>query len=138
MSEISFKRVMSMDKITTALLISDDLDDHQAFTEAFQKLLPTMVVVAVLSQEMATNLLASKKLIPDFVFLDLTSPDSDAVKFLSKLKMVEDGKPISFAIYGNEEELLSNRITGIPSFDKEYEFPQLVKFFKDFIRQRHH
>jgi DNA-binding NtrC family response regulator len=129
---------MSMNKVSTALLISDDLDDHQAFTEAFQTLQPNMIVIAVLSQDKAMNLLASKKLIPDFVFLDLTSPDSDAVKFLSRVKTFEDGKPISVTVYGNDIDLLSNKMKGVSSFDKEYEFPQLVKFFQNLLKQETH
>ncbi|HEY0656531.1 MAG TPA: hypothetical protein VGD65_25535 [Chryseosolibacter sp.] len=119
-----------MNRVTTALLVSDDLDDHQTITEAFQKILPSMVVVAVLSQPKALELLASKKLVPDFVFLDLTSQDSDASSFLARLKTVEDGKPISFTIYGNEEDLMANPLKGIPSFEKDYEFPQLVEFLE--------
>lgn len=125
-----------MDKIITTLLVSDDLDDHQSFTEAFQKISPSMVVVAVLSQEKALSLLASKKLVPDLVFLDLTSPDSDATRFLSRLKSVEDGTPISFSIYGNDEDLMTNKLQGVPTFDKEYDFPQLVQFCQKILQQR--
>jgi response regulator RpfG family c-di-GMP phosphodiesterase len=125
-----------MDRIITTLLVSDDLDDHQSFTEAFQKISPSMVVIAVLSQEKALSLLASKKLVPDLVFLDLTSPDSDATRFLSKLKSVEDGTPISFSIYGNEEDLMANKLRGVPTFDKEYDFPQLVAFCQKILQQR--
>jgi DNA-binding NtrC family response regulator len=129
---------MSMNKISTALLISDDLDDHQAFTEAFQSLQPNLIVVAVLSQDKAMNLLASKKLIPDFVFLDLTSPDSDAIKFLSRIKSFEDGKPISVTLYGNDIDLISTGMRGVSSFEKEYDFPELVKFFENLLKQRSH
>lgn len=97
-----------------------------------------MVVIAVLSQSKAVELLASKKLIPDYVFLDLTSQDSDATSFLAKLKTVEDGKPISFTIYGNDEDLLVNRLKGIPSFDKDYEFPELVGFLETLLQKPSH
>lgn len=125
-----------MNRITTALLVSDDLDDHQTFTEAFGKIMPSLVVVAVLSQAKALELLASKRLVPDIVLLDLTAQDSDAIALLASLKTVEDGKPISFTMYGNDEDLLVNRIKGVPTFEKDCEFPQLVGFF-EILLQKH-
>jgi response regulator RpfG family c-di-GMP phosphodiesterase len=122
-----------MAKISTALLISDDLDDHQAFTEAFQKVQASVIVIAVLSQDKAIELLGSRQLVPDFVFLDLTSPDSNAQKFLSSLKTVEDGKKISFTIYGEGEDSTPNAWPGISHLDKEYDFPELVKFCRDLL-----
>jgi DNA-binding NtrC family response regulator len=124
-----------MIKISTSLLISDDLDDHQSFTEAFQKIMPSMVVVAVLSQDKALELLSSRKLVPDYIFLDLTAPDASVSKFLSALKTIQDGKPISVSVYGNEEDLGNNRWTGISHFEKEYEFPELMQFIGDLLKQ---
>jgi hypothetical protein len=67
--------------------------------------------------------------------LDLSAQDSDATAFLARLKTVEDGRPISFTIYGNEEDLLGNRIKGVPSFEKDCDFPQLVEFFKNLFHK---
>src|SRR5688572_18224255 len=113
-----------MERIKTTLLISDDLDDHQSFTEAFQKVLPSMVVIAVLSQDKAMELLSSRKLIPDYVFLDLTSPDSDVSKLLSKVRTAEDGKEISVTVYGDDEDSPVKELVGISKFGKDYEFPE--------------
>ena len=122
-----------MAKISTALLISDDLDDHQAITEAFQKVKPSVVVIAVLSQEKALELLSSKKLIPDYVFLDLTSPDSNVQRLLANLRTVEDGTKISLTVYGDSDDPLQERWTDLTYFDKEYEFPELVEFCRKLI-----
>jgi response regulator RpfG family c-di-GMP phosphodiesterase len=124
-----------MERIKTTLLISDDLDDHQSFTEAFQKVAPSMVVIAVLSQDKALELLMSRKLVPDYVFLDLTSQDSDVSKFLSQIKMAEDGKNISVTVYGGDDNFLNNGLTGISKFHKDYEFPQLVSFFSELLKR---
>lgn len=121
-----------MEKITTTLLISDDLDDHLSFTEAFAKVLPSMVVVAVLSQDKAIELLSSRKLVPDYVFLDLTSPNSDVSALLASIRNNEDGKHISFTAYGGEESFSVEGLT----FEKDYEFPQLVSFFNHLLQQR--
>src|SRR4051812_32337322 len=117
---------MCVMKISTSLLISDDLDDHQSFTEAFQKIMPSMVVVAVLSQDKALELLSSRKLVPDYIFLDLTAQDSSISKFLAAMKTIEDGKPMSISVYGNEEHLNNSYRPGVSHFEKEYEFPELV------------
>jgi response regulator RpfG family c-di-GMP phosphodiesterase len=122
-----------MAQISTALLISDDLDDHQAFTEAFQKVQASVIVIAVLSQDKALDLLASKKLVPDFVFLDLTSPDSDAQEFLSTLNTVEDGKKISLTVYGDEEYSTARQWPGVSHLDKEYNFYELVQFCRELL-----
>ncbi|HEY0744639.1 MAG TPA: hypothetical protein VGD40_24395 [Chryseosolibacter sp.] len=127
-----------MEKITTTLLISDDLDDHLSFTEAFAKVLPSMVVVAVLSQDKAIELLSSRKLVPDYVFLDLTSPDSDVSALLNSIRRNEDGKHITFTAYGAEEAYSGGELASISRFDKDYEFPQLVSFFEDLLNQRKH
>ncbi len=125
-----------MEGIRTALLISDDLDDHQSFSEAFQKVSPATVVVAVLSQERALELLSSKRLIPDYIFLDLTSPDSNVSKFFSSVKMAEDGKKISITVYGGDESFSAEGPAGVSKFDKDYEFPELVKYFRELVTQR--
>lgn len=123
------------ERIRTTLLISDDLDDHLSFTEAFQRVAPAMVVIAVLSQEKALELLRSRKLVPDYIFLDMTTPDSDLTKFLSNVKMIEDGKKFSVTVYGEDNDMINRQRSGISKFDKDYEFPQLVDFFKSLIRQ---
>jgi DNA-binding NtrC family response regulator len=125
-----------MTKISTSLLISDDLDDHQSFTEAFQKLMPSMVVIAVLSQDKALELLVSRKLVPDYIFLDLTGPDASMSEFLSAMKVFEDGRPISLSVYGNEEHFTNHVWEGVSYFEKEYEFPDLVDFIQDLLKQR--
>lgn len=122
-----------MAKISTALLISDDLDDHQAFTEAFQKVKSSVVVIAVLSQDKALDLLASRQLVPDFVLLDLTSPDSNAQEFLTSLNTVEDGKKISLTIYGDDQHMSTRAWPGVSHLDKEYDFNELVQFCRDLL-----
>ena len=123
-----------MEGVRTTLLISDDLDDHQSFTEAFQQVCPEMIEIAVLSQSKAEELLQSRKLVPDYIFLDLTAPDSDVKKFLANVRMIEDGKKFSVTVYGEDPEVMSLS-TGISKFDKDYEFPQLVNFFENLVRQ---
>lgn len=124
-----------MERIKTTLLISDDLDDHQSFSEAFQKVAPSMVVVAVLSQDKAVTLISSRRLVPDYIFLDLTSPDSDVTQFLSNVKSAEDGKTIPLTVYGGEEDFRETDSLGISKFDKDYDFPQLVKFLNNLVSQ---
>ena len=124
-----------MEGIRTTLLISDDLDDHLSFTEAFQTVAPGMVVIAILSQEKALELLRSRKLVPDYIFLDMTTPDSDLTKFLSSVKMIEDGKKFSVTVYGEDSDTPNRTISGVSKFDKDYEFPQLINFFKTLLRQ---
>lgn len=124
-----------MEGIRTTLLISDDLDDHLSFTEAFQTVAPGMVVIAILSQEKALDLLRSRKLVPDYIFLDMTTPDSDLTKFLSSVKMIEDGKKFSVTVYGEDSDTPNRTISGVSKFDKDYEFPQLINFFKTLLRQ---
>jgi response regulator RpfG family c-di-GMP phosphodiesterase len=122
-----------MAKISTALLISDDLDDHQAFTEAFQKIKPSVIVIAVLSQDKAIELMNSRKLVPDFVLLDLTSPDSDAQHLLASLNTFEDGQKISLTIYGDEEYSAARGWPGVSHLDKEYDFHELLEFCRELI-----
>ena len=58
--------------LKTCLLVTDDADDHQAFTEAFNEISANTVVLIVLDSQKALELLKAKVHSPDYLFLDLS------------------------------------------------------------------
>ena len=52
-------------KVKTCLLITDDPDDHQAFSEAFAEVSEETIVLIVLDSQKALEMLRAKKHVPD-------------------------------------------------------------------------
>ena len=73
-------------KVKTCLLITDDPDDHQAFSEAFAEVSEETIVLIVLDSQKALEMLRAKKHGPDFIFLDLNMPLMSGRECLVEIK----------------------------------------------------
>lgn len=121
-------------RITTCLLITDDHDDHVAFSEALSEISAQTIVLVALDSVKALALVKSKKFIPDYFFLDLSMP---GIKINSFMKVLHADRQLQNAptvLYG--EQRVFNKIenlVGAVFFNKEYEYSELRAFLKDFI-----
>ena len=61
-----------MMNLKTCLLVTDDPDDHQAFSEALSEISLNTILVVILDSKQASLLLKTKKLIPDYIFVDMS------------------------------------------------------------------
>ncbi len=120
--------------VRTCLLISDDMDDHQAFAEAFHEILPDVVVVAIIDQQRAFKLILSGKFTPDIIVLDLTSHESDGDSFVEQIRFSHRFAKTPFMLYGAEDDLRKFSADGIVHFPKEYDFDQLKNILKEISR----
>jgi CheY-like chemotaxis protein len=121
--------------IETSLLITDDSDDHQSFSEALAELTSDNVVLIILDSNKAIKLLTSKKYKPDYLFLDLSMNGMRINSFLKIIKQDNDLNSLPAIVYG--EEIDFNKIddkTGIIFFKKDYQYSELRSFLKKIIK----
>lgn len=82
------------------LLIDDDSDDRELFSEALLAVDPVSICDRLPDGEEALTKLASKQLDkPDIIFLDINLPTMSGWQILSRLKKTEDYKQIPVIIY---------------------------------------
>ena len=82
------------------LLIDDDSDDRELFSEALTAVDPVSICDRVPDGEEAFNKPESKQIDkPDMIFLDINLPTMTGWQILSKLKKIEDYKQIPVIIY---------------------------------------
>lgn len=120
--------------LETCLLVTDDPDDHQVFSEALSEISPGIVLVVVPDSEKALELLKAKKFIPDYIFLDLSMHGVRGYNFLRILKSDDDLKRIPAVVYGGDGELEDARDVDIAAFfSKDYNYSELRRFLKDIL-----
>jgi CheY-like chemotaxis protein len=68
--------------IRTVLLIDDDKDDQHIFKEALRSIDPKITCETAENGQVAINLLARTKVLPDIAFVDLNMPVMDGYGFL--------------------------------------------------------
>jgi CheY-like chemotaxis protein len=68
------------------LLIDDDRDDFEIFSEALRKFDPEVKCEHSIDGEAAIGLLNSMTYLPDYIFLDINMPRMDGKECLSKIK----------------------------------------------------
>jgi CheY-like chemotaxis protein len=122
--------------VKTCLLVTDDPDDHQAFSEAFSEISSDAIVLIVLDSEKALELLNSRKYLPDYIFLDLSMHGIRINTFLKSLKSDPSFKPIPTVVYGAASVFTNiSQPEGITFFNKEYDYSELRNFLSRFVQQ---
>jgi len=120
--------------VKTCLLVSDDPDDHQAFSEATSEISKDAVVLIILESQKALNFLTLKSHKFDYIFVDLFM---QGIKINTFLKMVQRDPHLhatQIIVYGDESNF--NRIenaAGLIFFNKDYEYSELIDFLKRFF-----
>lgn len=120
--------------VKTCLLVSDDPDDHQAFSEAFSDVSRDAIVLNVLDSVKALELLKAKKHIPDYLFVDVSMHGIRINPFLKIIANDPATSKIPTVLFGHESDILN--VEGGDTclfFNKEYGFTQLRNFLKEFM-----
>jgi CheY-like chemotaxis protein len=123
-------------KVKTCLLITDDPDDHQAFSEAFAEVSEETIVLIVLDSQKALDMLRAKKHNPDFIFLDLSMHGIRINTFLKFIKAEDISlKKIPVVVYGDVTEFYKlEYVSEVTFFNKEYEYSELRDFLRELFR----
>lgn len=125
-----------MTTLKTCLLISDDPDDHFEFSEALHETSDDVVLLSVFDSQKILELLQQKKVIPDFIFLDLSVDGSILTKFSDFLRADKTYSGTRLVPYGNDFAMgkpRSPNITSLPG--KDFSYSELKEFLKGILTQ---
>jgi CheY-like chemotaxis protein len=124
-------------EIKTCLLVTDDPDDHQAFTEAAAKVAEDTIVLVVVDRAKAIALLSSLTHVPDHLVIDLSMDGLDINEFLKIIRANSDLNRIPILAYGTPTEYaaIEDR-RSLLFFAKEYEYSKLRAILNDFLHNR--
>jgi len=120
--------------VRTFLLISDDPDDHIEFSEALYEISDDTVLVTVTDLQKAVGLLALKKCIPEYVFLNLSISGFNPDMFFTTLED-PDLQRVNVIAFGESPDLAdfhSSRITAILGTNLSYS--ELKRFLEKVVK----
>jgi CheY-like chemotaxis protein len=87
------------------LVVDDDRDDTELFTEAVEILDSTVQCInAVHGKEALEKLTSDAISMPDIIFLDINMPVMDGWAFLEQMKAIENVKDIPVIMYSTSSE----------------------------------
>ena len=116
------------------LLVTDDPDDHQAFSEALSEISAGAIVLIILDSQKAIQLFKAYSQRFDYIFLDLSMNGIRINSFLKSIDLNPGLKSVRILVYGEEESF--SRIESnekLVFFKKEYEYSELRDFLKMFL-----
>lgn len=131
MSQFLTKLSISTMTLRTCLLVTDDLDDHHAISEALSEVSDRTVLLNVLDSQKAQLLLREGSYQPDYVFLDLSMHGIRINTILKSLRGDNGHARIPIVVYGDQEMVDQIENTDdLVFFSKDYEYSQLKEFLK--------
>jgi CheY-like chemotaxis protein len=90
---------------TTFLLVDDDSDDTELFTEAVEAADSSVLFYSASDGKEALDKLSAKAILaPDLIFLDINMPEMNGWQFLRKLKGDDDLKDIPVIMYSTSSQ----------------------------------
>ena len=92
------------------LLIDDDTDDRELFSEALATVDPIIICDQATDGAEAFTRLRNKEVEPDLIFLDINMPVMNGWQFLMKLKNEDDYKHIPVIVYSTSANVKDRRI----------------------------
>ena len=123
--------------VKTCLLVTDDPDDHQTFSDAFADVSSDAVVLNVVDSSKAMELIRSHKHIPDFIIVDVSMHGMRINAFLKVIRADDLISQIPTVLYGFESDMESvDHHPGTLFFNKEYRYTDLRNFLKGLIAAR--
>jgi hypothetical protein len=90
--------------VRTCLLVSDDPDDHIEFMEALHGISDDVIVLIVPDPKRASDLVLSKRHIPDYLIVDLTMNGFSRDDFFAALHSDPDFRKIFIIGYGDDAD----------------------------------
>jgi hypothetical protein len=117
------------------LLLTDDPDDQQSFSNAISEIAPEIILISVIDAGHAVNLLTSKKVLADFIVVDVSMFGLDINQI--KRSAHNDGvlKPVTFALYGYQEDLAAaNNFSNYPYLNKDCTYSDLINFLRGVLK----
>jgi CheY-like chemotaxis protein len=121
--------------VKTCLLVTDDPDDHHAFSEALAEISENTIVLNILDSQKAISFLLSKRHTPDFIFLDLSMHGIRINTFLKSMKADTNINKVPAVVYGDQATFgkIDGNFSDLTFFNKDYQYSELKEFLKKFF-----
>lgn len=129
-SESAFFDRLYLMAIQICLLVSDDLDDHQAISEALSAISANTILLNIIDSQKAVLLLQHKEHQPDRLILDLSM---HGIKINSILKAIKNDSKVRrpIILYGTPEAYaMIDADDDLQFFDKEFSYSEIKTFLK--------
>lgn len=100
-------------------LVDDDMDDQEIFKSALAKVDEDLALLTATNGYDALQVLASVKVLPDYIFVDLNMPRMSGLQFLKEIKNNNTLKNIPVIIYStssNPHDIAQTRELGAEDF----------------------
>jgi len=115
---------------TRFLLIDDDTDDRELFSEALAAVDPVIICDQATDGAEAFSLLRNNLIsAPDIIFLDINMPVMNGWQFLSSLKKEEGLRDIPVIMYStssnSKDKRIANEMGALCFITKPHAFPKL-------------
>jgi CheY-like chemotaxis protein len=121
------------------LLIDDDEDDREIFHAAMQQLKADIDCTLMNNASQALDMLSSKKIHPDLIFLDLNMPVMNGQQFLMEIKNEDELKHIPVVILSTSSHKstieLTKELGAIDFFSKPDKFEDLLGILKSVLKE---
>src|ERR1044071_4287035 len=115
------------------LLLTDDPDDQQTFSNAISEISPENILVTIVDVNQAVTFLNTKEFFPQYIFVDASMYGMN----ISQIKeVVKDGtsQKAPLILYGYEEDSASLKSTSdFPFFNKDSSYSDLLKFLRSVL-----
>lgn len=112
------------------LLLTDDPDDQQTFSNAISEISPGNILLTVVDINQAVALLTTKGFSPQYIFVDASMYGMNIAQIKNAIK---DGAlhEIPLVLYGYEEDSAASKSTSdFPFFSKDSSYTELLNFLR--------
>lgn len=122
--------------VRTCLLISDDPDDHIEFSEALYEVSDDTVLISVADLKRAADLLALKKCVPEFIFLNLGMGELNPDGFI---KLLEDPELLRVQViaYGDSANAFTAKGRISDFLESDVSYSELKSFLEKIMGGGH-
>ena len=117
------------------LLLTDDPDDQQSFSNALTEIDPNSILISVIDSAQALRLLNTKKILPDLIFVDVSMYGMDVSQIANATR--NDGvlRSVPLALYGYKEDSDGlKEMSDFPYLDKDCTYSDLIRFVRTALK----
>lgn len=133
--------ICQMPVYQSLLLVDDDVDDHEIFISAIEKVSPDVSVTTAQNGLHALKILLEQNLSPELIFLDINMPLMNGFQFLAEVRKHDHLKHIPVIMYSTTsvpESIKQAKQLGANGFiSKPENFSQLEKILEETLNKQH-
>lgn len=118
------------------LLVSDDMDDHQAISEALGLISENTILLNIIDSQKAIQLLQQDDCQPDHLILDLSMHGIKVNSILKTVRQNNKNIKLPIVLFGTQQEYsLIDTNDDVIFYNKEFKFSELKTLLKKAFAQ---